>query len=138
MLSRSGQMQPTPDLCEGTQAADAAKAVGGVLPRFPARYSGPYRAIPRMSAAELSSSDWYWRFARTGAPVIITDAFDPAWLQSTIDVVVGCSEREYEDMFAKVRQIRRRESSQLQHVYQLVPRVCPGHPRRALPGSRQH
>ena len=76
---------------------------GGLMMPEPPTYESQAWPVPRISAAALSSREFFWRFARTGLPVVVTDGWeaDRAWWEAKADGLVKCAAAEYQQLSDK-------------------------------------
>jgi hypothetical protein len=75
---------PDPAMAEKTIQQDEPKLTGDAVP------------LPRVAAAELSTQDFFWRFAYRGLPLIVTGANVSEWWARLIPKAVQCVEAEWE------------------------------------------
>jgi hypothetical protein len=82
---------------------DSVPPAAGLFKETPADYLGRAHRVPRVSAADLTPHELFWRYVRIGAPVVVTDvwASDREWWTSKAASVAMCAASEYQRLSAR-------------------------------------
>ena len=82
---------------KGPCRRDSHETNSGTLPpKPPSLYEGASRDIPRIEASKLTLVDFYRNYARTGIPIIITEAFPAPWLEDRRREIGECCRGEHD------------------------------------------